>query len=196
VGRFALLIAALAAVSLAIVGCGRPGHGARTDEDKASDVALLNAALAQELTTLDAYTRGRHLMRGDDLALEHRLRAHEQEYVDALTKAIRGLGGETEVGGGELDLSKIGSRADLLHLAYELESTAVDDYLADAPRLATDAPRTLVAVLAAGHAQHLVVLRQSLGTGLAASLPEGLESGELPPPEAPRPGGNSTPGAG
>jgi hypothetical protein len=38
------------------------------------------------------------------------------------------------------------------------------------PRLNTDAPRTLATALAAGHAQHLIALRQAQGAPLAAAL--------------------------
>lgn len=186
-----VLALAFIAILLSASGCGKSGHGADTDPEKGSDVGILNASLARELTTLDAYTRGRRLLRGSERAAGRLLRAQEQEYVDALTKAIRGLGGETEAESEELDFSRVKSQADLLALAYELESGALASYIDAAPRLYTSAPRTLDASLAAGHAQHLVVLRQGLGASLPASIPEALDDGEVPPP-----GGGSPDGGG
>jgi rubrerythrin len=188
-GRAAAVLAvALAAAGLAL-GCGRSGRGADTDPEKGSDAAILNADLAQELTAIAAYRHGLPLLRGRLRAVGRELLAQEQEYVDALTKAIRGVGGATEAEPGELDLSRAKGRAGFLELAYQLEGAALASYLDAAPRLYTPAPRALAASLAAGHAQHLVVLRQALGAGLAASIPEAFDGGEVPPPAGLPPAG-------
>jgi Ferritin-like domain len=181
-----LIFAAMLAITS---GCGDSGRGAETDPEKGSDAAILNEALARELTLLDAYTRGRPSLRGPQRAMGRQLRAHEQEYADALTKAIRGLGGDVEAEPEELDLSEVGDEAGYLAFLYELESAALAFYIDAAPRLYTSAPRTLDASLAAGHAQHLVVLRQGLGVDRATSVPEGFDGGEVPLPEADDPSG-------
>lgn len=189
-GRAAAVLALVLAAAL-LIGCGDSGRGAETDPEKGSDAEILNESLARELTLLDAFTRGRPLLRGPQRAVGRALRAHEQEYIDAITKAIRGLGGDTEAEPEELDLTDVKDQADLLALLYELESSALAFYIDAAPRLYTSAPRTLDASLAAGHAQHLVVLRQSLGMDGAASIPEGFDGGEVPLPE-----GNDSSGGG
>lgn len=186
-GCAAAVICAAAAMSLLALGCGRSGHGAETDPEKASDAAILNAALAQELTVLRAYGRGLPLLRGSLRAVGREFRAQEQEYVDALTKAIRGVGGETDAEPGDLDFSRAKGQAGFLALLYELESSTLASDIDAAPRLFTSAPRSLAASLAAGHAQHLVVLRQGLGAGPAASVPEAFDGGEVPPPRSRRP---------
>lgn len=189
-GRAAAVLALVLTAALVCVGgCGDSGRGAETDPEKGSDAAILNEALAHELTLLDAYTHGRGIMRGPQRAVRRQLRAQEQEYVDAVTKAIRGLGGDTEAEPEELDLTDVETEADLLTLLYELESSALAFYIDAAPRLYTSAPRTLSASLAAGHAQHLVVLRQGLGLGVAASVPEGFDGGEVPLPAGDNPNG-------
>jgi Ferritin-like domain len=158
-GRAASLLAlVLGALALVAAGCGDSGHGAETNPEKGSDAAILNEGLARELTALDAYTRGNGLLRGPERVLGRQLRAQEQEYVDALTKAIRGLGGDTEAVAEKLDFSQVKNRAAFLALAYELESAARDFYVAQAPRLNTAAPRTLDAWLAAGHGGHVALL--------------------------------------
>jgi len=178
--RAAAVVAVLALASFAGAGCG--GDDAATDSEKAADAEILNAVLAQELTAVDAYTRGLPLLRGRFLAVGREFHAQGQEHVDAITKAIRGLGGETEAEASELDNPDLKSQDDFLAFAYELENAALLSYLEAAPRLATPAPRSFATSLAANHAQHLVVLRQGLGAGLAASVPEAFEPGDLPPP--------------
>jgi len=189
-GRAASFLAlALAAVALVAAGCGDSGHGAEIDPEKGSDAAILNEGLSRELTALDAYTHGNGLLRGPERVLGRQLRAQEQEYVDALTKAIRGLGGDVEAAAEELDFTQVKDQGAFLALAYELESAGLAFYEAVAPRLNTSAPRTLDTALAAGHAQHLVVLRQALGAGRAASVPEGFDGGEVPLPGGSGPDG-------
>lgn len=178
----AAVAACVALVAILAVACGGSGRGAETDGEKAADVEVLNSALAAELTAVAAYTRGLPLLRGPLRAVGRELLAQEREDVDALTKAIRGLGGETDAQEGELDFSGVKSGGDFLRLVYELESAALASYLDAAPRLFNAAPRSLAASLAAGHAQHLVVLRQGLGVDLAAAAPEAFDSGEIPPP--------------
>ena len=163
-GRVATVSALiLVATVVATLGCGPSGHGAETDPEKGSDAAILNRGLARELTLLDVYARTQPLLRGRHAALVRRLRAEQQEYVDDVTKAIRGLGGDTEAEAEELDLAGGAGRAALLGLARELEQGALDFYVDQAAQLYTPAPRTLDAWLAAGHGQHLAMLPGGAG---------------------------------
>lgn len=182
--RAALLFLTL--LALLTAGCGKSGQGAETDPEKGSDAELLNAALAQELTLLQAYTEAPPLLEPHFRRLARQLRAHEQEHVNAINKALRGLGGETEAEADEVDLADVESEGEFLALAYERENAAFASYLDAAPQLFTDAPRTLAASLAAAHAQHLVALRRGLGAGPAEAIPEAFESGQEPPPPAGR----------
>ncbi len=158
-GRAASFLAiALAAIAVVASGCGDSGHGAETNPEKGSDAEILNEGLARELTLVEAYTRGNGLLRGPERALGRQLRAQEQEYVDALTKAIRGLGGDTEAEAEELDFKRVKDQATFLALAAELEAAALDFYVDQAAQLYTAAPRTLDAWLAAGHGGHVAAL--------------------------------------
>jgi rubrerythrin len=181
VSRVAVYLMASVLAILA-TGCGNGGDGAPVDSEKAADAEILNEALAQELTTVAVYKQGLARLHGPTLAVAGELRGQDQAHVDALTKAIRGLGGEAEAEASELEAPGPQSRADALVLAYEEENAALARALDAAPSLQTPAPRTLAASLAASHAQHLVVLRQLLGAGLAGAAPDAFESGYLPPP--------------
>jgi len=177
-GRF--LTIALLLIAVIVTGCGKPGHGAETDSEKGSDADILNAALGQELTALAVYTEGMPKMGPRFAPAARRLRAQEQEYVSAIAKAIRGLGGEATATASEIDLDELHNQRDVLTLAYELESAALASDIEAAPRLFSDAPRTLAASLAAGHAQHLVIIRQGLGAPLPEAFPKAFDGGEVP----------------
>jgi rubrerythrin len=189
-GRAVAVLWLAAVAALLLLGCGKSGHGAETDPEKGSDAAILNAALSRELTAAAAYSHGIGLLHGRLRSVGREFLAQEQEYADAITKAIRGLGGETEAEAEQPDLSAVKGASGFLAFAYELENADLAAYLDAAPRLNTAAPRALVTSLAAGHAQHLVVLRQALGADLAAAAPQAFDGGEEPPPPgAPPPRG-------
>jgi hypothetical protein len=175
----------LFALAIVVSGCGRSGHGAATDSDKAADVEVLDTVLSQELTTVAAYEQALALLRGGTLAVAGQLRGQDQAHLDAVTKAIRGVGGETEAEAGELESPGPKSREEALLLAYEEENASLGEALDAVPHLNTPAPRTLAASLAASHAQHLTVLRQLLGAKLAASVPGAFETGDVPAPVPP-----------
>lgn len=177
---FLLLALILAAAG---AGCGKHGHGASTDSEKAADNEVLNDLLAQELTLVEAYGPSLVLAHGRAHALALQLRGQDQAHVDSLTKAIRGVGGETDAEPIPLEGKRPESEAEALTLAYEEENAALDQALGSVPNLQTGAPRGLAASLAASHAQHLVALRQLLGAGLPASVPGAFEPGDEPPPE-------------
>jgi hypothetical protein len=178
-GRVAVFLLALTVV---VCGCGRSGHGAATDSDKAADVEVLNTVLSQELTTVAAFEQALAQLHGGTLAVAGQLRGQDQAHLDAITKAIRGVGGETEAEAGELETPGPKDREEALLLAYEEENAALGQALDAAPHLNTPAPRMLAASLAASHAQHLVALRQLFGEDLAESVPQAFETGDVPPP--------------
>ena len=170
-------------MTAALAGCGSGGGGdSTTSDEKAADAELLNEAIGQELTTVDAYDYGLPLLRADLNLVGRQLRAQAYEAVDALTKTMRGLGAKVEAEAAELDLTEVKTEADFLRAAYEMEMAALAFYTDAAVQLETSAPRRLAASLAASKAQHLVALRQSLGADLVDSFPEAFDSDQVPPP--------------
>jgi Ferritin-like domain len=182
---FGRAVAILSALMLAIAGCGGSGSDAVTDSDKAADVEVLNVLLARELTGADAYARVLPLLHGHALTVAAQFRGQEQAHVDAVTKGIRGMSGETDAEAEELEAPGPKSQEEALRFAYEAENAALEQALDAVPHLNTPAPRALAAALAASHAQHVAVLRQLLGEGLAQAVPDAFENGEAPPPPAP-----------
>jgi hypothetical protein len=182
-GRAVVFLVVAAAILAG--GCGKPGHGAETDSEKAADVEVLNAILAQELTAIAAYEQALPHLHGPMLALAGSFREQDQVHVDALTKGIRGMGGETEAEADELEPPGPHGQAEALALAYEEENAALSEAQSGVAHLVFTAPRALASALAASHAQHLAILRQGLGSGLRGSVPEAFESGDQPPPAPP-----------
>lgn len=173
---------ALATAFLVLVGCGGGGDGSATAGDQERDIATLNTALSQELTAIDAYTRGLPLLRGEMLVVGEEFRAQAQEHVNGITEAVRGLGGEIAVDKNPLDYSGLRTQADFVALAYDEENALLTFYMNAIPKLEAGAPRRLLASIAANEAEHLVVLRQALGASTVELVPEAFETGEAPPP--------------
>lgn len=183
-GRAVFLLVGLAV--LVAPGCGPSGEGAKTDPEKGADAELLNAALGEELELLDAYTQALPELSPPRRVVARRFRAHQQEYVDAITKALRGLGAEVEAEPAGVAPPDDEAEADLLARLYRLEGAVLIAHMDAVPLLNTAAPRTLAASLAAGHAAHRVVLRRALGVPTAELAPEAFDSGEEPLPAAGR----------
>jgi rubrerythrin len=196
-GRRSFLIAfvlLIVAVGL-LAGCGG-GDGttdttageATTDaapavsDEAAADIEVMNVALSQELTLVQVYRHSLRLLRGEDRDVARRFLAQEEEHINAITKVLRGLRGETEGEVEEVDYSDVRDAEDALLQLYEITNLQLMHYIDDVAHLEAIAPRALVATMAANEAQHLTVLRQLLGSDRAGSVPEAFDDGEVPPP--------------
>ena len=117
-----------------------------------------------------------------DLASARLFRAQEQEHVDAIVKALRGLGGKAEAQPEEIDVSRLKSRTDYVELLYEMESATIDAELSAISKLSAPWPRSLLASTVANQAQHLVLLRRELGAKPLETVPVPFENGTAPAP--------------
>jgi rubrerythrin len=148
----------------ALAACGSAGDGevgASSDTD--IDVAVLNRVLVLELTAVEAYSRGSKLLEGEALAAGRAFLTQEQEHADALTKAIKLLGGAASGDPMRLDYSELKSQRDVLAFATDLENVAIAAYVDAIPRLSTGALRASAAEIAADEAEHVAVLAGLLG---------------------------------
>ncbi len=184
--RTGVALAALAVLAASLLcGCGGSSKPAVEDE-RAKDSEVLNVAIGQEMSLIDAYRRaGGFVHDARSLALFRELVAQEQEHIDGWTKAMRGLGGQVEAEAEELDYSDVKSEHDYLEFAYELTSSELTHFLEDVTQLSDTAPRSFAASTAASQAQHLVILRQMLGADLLEAIPDSYDTGEVPLPEPP-----------
>lgn len=182
------LVAALVVVlALVVAGCGGGGSTTTAVPDKAGDAEILNDVLARELAAISAYERTLPLLRGPALTSAREFRGQEQEHVDAIVKALRGLGEPAEPEEEEIESEGLETQADALEFLYEVESVSVAYGLRAISHLTSAWPRSLLGSIAANQAQHLVVLRRALGAGVAESIPGAFEDGTepLPSKEAP-----------
>jgi rubrerythrin len=196
----AFLVAAMLAAAALLAGCGDDGSdsggggGGDLAAEKAADAEILNVAISQELTLVEAFDLGLPMLRRPQArGLFRQFIAQEREHIDGFTKAMRGLGGEVDAEPEEVDLTEVKSERDYLLFAYDLIGLQLTHFLDDVTHLHNRAPQSFAAAIAASQAQHLVVLRQLLGANLREAVPEAFDTGEVPPPT---PATGSPPGRG
>ncbi|HYJ22279.1 MAG TPA: ferritin-like domain-containing protein [Solirubrobacterales bacterium] len=177
-----LALGLLAALVLAVGGCGGGETTTTAVPDKAADAETLNNVLARELAAVRAYDRTLPLLRGPALAAAREFRGQEQEHTNAIVKALRGLGERAEPEEEEIESEGLETQAGALEFLYEVESVSVAYDLRAISHLTSAWPRALLGSIAANQAQHLVLLRRMLGADLAESIPEAFEDGTLPSP--------------
>ena len=178
-----------------LAGCGGGGSSTATSSaaaattpdpsrEESADAAILDTVLARQEAAVEAF---RHVGPALPPRLAHMaayFRAQEQEHVDAVLKALRGLNSPAEPTVEPFDTSGLKSDRERLVFLYEVESATIDEELSAISKLEASWPRSLLASTVANQAQHLGLLRQALGAGPLASVPGPFENGTAePPPE-------------
>jgi hypothetical protein len=183
--------AALAAVlaMLLLAGCGGGGSSTTTATEASStvgsaDALLLDKVLARQEGAVDAYaevipTLGAPRLRG----MASYFRAQEQEHVDATIKALRGLNAKAEPEAEPVVVGELKTDRERIEFLYEVEGATIDEELSAIGKLEASWPRELLASVVGNQAQHRTLLRQALGAGPLASVPEPFENGTAPAPE-------------
>jgi hypothetical protein len=182
----ALLIAGI------LAGCGGGGSSTTATSaalttpapsaEESADAEILGTVLARQEAAIEAFGQV-----GPELAprlarMAAYFRAQEQEHVDAVLKALRGLRSPAEASPEPIDTGGLESDRDRLVFLYEVESATIDEELSAISGLEASWPRSLLASTVADQAQHLTLLRQELGAGPLASVPEPFENGTAEPP--------------
>ena len=147
-----------------------------TAGNTASDVGILNTALALEYEAISAYQLGATsgLLQKPVLEVAVMFQTHHKEHRDALIATIRKLGGapvasksDAEVGKA-LNAGGLKSQADVLRLAQRLEKGAANAYIGVIPSFGDRALAQVSARLAADEVMHWTVLSQALKDPLPA----------------------------
>ena len=144
------------------------------------DGSILTRAIVLENTAVAAYETAvkSDLLDRQTRAMAHLFRRHEHEHVDALSAALKGLGGTPPTSRDAkvlAPLARIRSQAALLQFAIELETMAVAAYYEAHRKLRDSKLLQTGAQIMAAEGQHLVVLRQALGRN---PVPHAFETGK------------------
>ncbi|HEX3360447.1 MAG TPA: ferritin-like domain-containing protein [Solirubrobacterales bacterium] len=181
--------AALLLLAALLVGCG---SSTTTGTEAAStqvapaqspDGEALNKVLARQEGAVAAYAEVIPHLPPRFAHMASYFRAQEQEHVDAVVRALRGIQAPAATAPEEIEVGDLKSDRERLVFLYELEGATIDEELSAISKLEAPWPRSLLASTVADQAQHLTLLRQAVGAGPLASVPKPFENGTTPPPE-------------
>jgi hypothetical protein len=187
------LLAVLALAAL-IAGCGGGGDSASNGNATAAvsvtdappipsaDAEHLNHVLGRQEAAIVAYGQVIPKLTPPFVHIAAYFRAQEQEHVDAVQKAMRGLQSAAEPSEEEIEVPPMKTDRERLEFLYQVESATIDEELSAISSLEASWPRSLLASTVANQAQHLTLLRQALGAGPLASIPVPFENGTFSPP--------------
>jgi rubrerythrin len=134
---------------------------------QASDVKILNAALAAEQQGIAAYQVGAEsgLLQKPALDLAVQFQGHHKAHRDLLAATIKQLGGTPVEAQHKYDfpVDKLKTQADVLRFAAGLEQGAVSAYLGAIPQLDNRDLAKAAGSILGDEAMHWAVLRNALG---------------------------------
>ena len=184
-----LLLAAL------LAGCGgggssttststttSPADAARTASES-PDGEILDKVLARQEGAVAAYAEVIPRLSPRFARMASYFRAQEQEHIDAVIKALRGMGSPAGTAApDEIEVGELKTDEERLVFLYQVEGATIDEELSAISNLEAPWPRSVLASTIANQAQHLTLLRRALGAGPLASVPVPFENGTAPPP--------------
>lgn len=181
-GASAATLATALALAFAVffTACGGDDDGSTVAAERAADAEILNDVLSRQLAAVDAQHAVAWKLLDRDRQLALQFRGQEQQHVDAIVKALRGHGAESEPEPEEIDTGELHSRLDRLSFLYELEGATIAAELNAISKLAAPWPRALLGSIVANQAQHRLVLRERLGLSGAEPVPNPFEDGTEP----------------
>jgi hypothetical protein len=151
---------------VALAGCG---HSSRPDvrtipaPARDADVTFLNGLLDLAERTITAYTACVPLLAGHLHQACKQFLDQDLEHAGELYRLIKQAGGDADKPQPSYDLGQPRGRNELVRLLHGLESQMVSRYLQMLPSLSPGSVRGAVASMMANDAQHVAVLRLSLG---------------------------------
>jgi hypothetical protein len=181
----------LLVVAAVLAGCGGGGSSTSTATEAAStraapapspDAEALNEVLARQEGAVAAYAKVIPRLAPRFAKMASYFRAQEQEHVDAVIKALRGIEAPAVAAPEEIESGELKTDEERLGFLYEVEAATIDEELSAISKLEAPWPRSLLSSTVADQAQHLTLLRQALGAGPLASVPVPFENGTTPPP--------------
>ena len=166
---FQTMTATLSGAAVALLA-GRPGlarAAQHSDAGAASDVQILNSALAAEQEAVAAYQVGAEsgLLSSGTLKVAQQFQGHHKEHAAVLASTVESLGGRPMEARSRYDfpVEQLKSEADVLRFAAGLERGAVTAYAGAIPQFDNRDLSKAAASILADEAMHWAVLRQALG---------------------------------
>lgn len=160
--------AALVAAGAAVSGCGRKSRRPKVHKipqaARSADVSTLNASLALTHYAIAAYTAGIPLLVGTAHSAAKHCLDQELTHAGELFGLVNQAGGTPVKPAAGYNLGNPSSQRQILALLVSLERRQIKGYLDAIPRVSPGDVRAAVAAILANDAQHLTILRQSLGT--------------------------------
>lgn len=156
------------ATAMLLFGCGRGGpHHPDVKtipaEARTADVEILNRALDLEHEAIAAYTAGIPLLGGLAQAAAKRFLGHELSHAGELSGLIGQAGGKANKPKQGYDLGQPRTRHQVLELLHALERAEIAGYLQAMATVSPGPVRAAVGAILANDAQHVAILRSSLG---------------------------------
>jgi len=162
-GKSGLLLSGAAVAMLA----GKDALAAASGTSDASDVRILNTALAAELEAIAAYQVGAEsgLLQKATLELAVVFQGHHKEHAEVLAKTVEKLGGKAVAAKKvyTFPTEKLKSQADVLRFAASLEKGAVSAYLGAVPVFGNRDLAKAAASILGDEAMHWAILRNAVG---------------------------------
>ena len=161
-------VATFSGVAVALLGgCSSATAIAASDDAVVQDIRILNTAISAEHEAVAAYQLGAEsgLLEPGVLKVAVQFQGHHKEHIDALSAAVRGLGGQS-IDAKEnynFPIEKLKGQADVLAFAAGLERGAVSAYAGAIPLFDNRDLSAAAASILADEAMHWAVLRSALG---------------------------------
>jgi hypothetical protein len=167
---------ALAGGALLLAGCGTRSLRSRVKKGaklSPGDVDVLNHLLELEYQAVAAYTAGIPFLNRDETTAAKQFLGQEVTHASTLAGLIKQAGGKAVMPESSYELGRP-RREDILTLIARLEAQQLDAYVRLIPALSAGKLRSTAAAIMANDAQHLAVVRHTLGQ---APIPSAFATG-------------------
>src|SRR6201992_4388860 len=158
----------LLVVAAVLAGCGGGGSSTTTATEAASRraapppsaaAAAPNGGLARQEGAVAAYGEVIPHLSPRLARMASYFRAQEQEHVDAVVKALRGIQAPAGTGPEEIEVGEMKTDEERLVFLYELEGATIDEELSAISQFEAPWPRSLLASTVANQGQAQTALR-------------------------------------
>jgi rubrerythrin len=157
-----------------VTACRRGSSSSSATAPRSADIAILNNALDLEHMAIAAYTSGIPLLSGTTQKAAKQFLLQELAHASALSGLVKRAGGTARPPAASYALGRPRGAGDVLALLDTIERSAITAYVDAIPKVSSGAVRAKLASILANEAQHIALVRQSLGH---APVPEALVTG-------------------